>query len=305
VFDLIESLCREFSLDSSLPVTELTEELSRRRASIHPDKWGGAFPSEAAKSQFNRLSEALEYLRSEGPTALTVANFTELGNLATIVNHLQSSVELLRLDGSARRQADLFLRKEVSKPFRTIKISAGIFAAICGSILAFSGRLSTNVVLAPIAESEIAKKCILGLFLLSGTAFVLTWLNEHRLKNLMKFLLSEHGLSTVMYWCLNEGSEKEPRTAITKQDLVDNLVKIGNPPLPRFKPLKLLRRFFRIRVSNTFAEGIAEALLSRLIEMGVVRKAARRGVKPLYALDPSSAHEILAERPEVYHPWFW
>ncbi|WP_158748604.1 hypothetical protein [Acidobacterium sp. S8] len=263
MFSSMEALRQEFGLDRSQTIEESIAELTRRRAAIHPDKMGGNFVSPAAEAHYMRLSEALEYSRNQNPTQLVLSQTVEIDGLTTLVKSLQNTVEQLRLDAPKQHQMKEDIKRELANSHRTLRISTATFATMCATILGFSEKLPSNPILAPIARSAWAKDCLLFLFLFSGIAFFLTWLNENRSRNIMQYLLSDRGLSTIMFWCLNSGHDEEPKTEITKQQIISHILEIGKS-WHKSKPIRILKSWFRVRISHDFAEGIAASQLAIL-----------------------------------------
>jgi len=307
MFVSIDALRQEFCIEPSLPMDQLIAELKRRRVSIHPDKSDGAFLSSAAELQYTRLSEALEYLEKPVSNELTIQTSTDFHAIKTSVVALESAVEQIRLDRSSQSQVESTLNKEAGKFSKVTQITAGTFAAVFTALLGFSKTIPSNPVLAPIAESNMAKGCILLLLCLAGGAYLMAWVNELRVKNMIRFLMSDIGLSAVLYWRVNSGPNKEPTLEILKQQIVKDILDMGDHWYSFYK-YKVIRRFkllLRIRIPHGFAERIADIVLSMLIERGVIRKKGMRGVHPLYIVDASRARESIEDGHIAYFPSSW
>jgi len=135
----------------------------------------------------------------------------------------------------------------------------------------------------------------------------MAWVNELRVKNMIRFLMSDIGLSAVLYWRVNSGPNKEPTLEILKQQIVKDILDMGDHWYSFYK-YKVIRRFkllLRIRIPHGFAERIADIVLSMLIERGVIRKKGMRGVHPLYIVDASRARESIEDGHIAYFPSSW
>jgi hypothetical protein len=170
--------------------------------------------------------------------------------------------------------------------------------------LTFSSKLASNPLLASLVSSRPAKAATVLLLIASGTAFVVAWINEQRLKGLTDYLLSDAGLSNVIYWCINNGHDEAPKIELTKRMIASNILDIGHPydKSPIFRSIKSL---LRVRVTPQFAQQTAEAQLSELTARSVIKREGIKGIEPLYVIDSARAREIVSDRYEHYHPRHW
>ncbi|MEO6802500.1 MAG: hypothetical protein ABI197_04550 [Granulicella sp.] len=304
MFLSIDALCQEFGLDNSKSNQDLAEELIQRRVRSHPDKTGGAFASKQAESTFHRLSEAISYLQSSNQNGLQSYESIEIRNLTIKVANLQTSIEKHCIGNFSEQKIDFEIKQQISRSFRTIQIGSATFAAISGSVIALSGKLSSNPVLSPLLSLLVVKIALLFVLCISCLAFLYSWVNEQRLKGLTDFLLSADGLATVVYWCTNSGRDEETKLQITKRQIAQKIMDIGEP-WTKSKFIRRIKKFFAIQVSSQFAYQIAEAQLTKLLERNVITKDGIKGIDPLYQIEQSRAEEIAQDRYLHYHPQFW
>jgi hypothetical protein len=135
MFNSLDSICDEFGLQKSLPKSKLRAELRRRIASIHADKTGGEFPSEAVKQLYLRMQNALDFLDKPNPVNALVASNSEVRALEARGAVIESSKTYnnLSYEDSARRTSEVAGRR-----YRGTWISSGVFATVFGAFLAFS-----------------------------------------------------------------------------------------------------------------------------------------------------------------------
>jgi hypothetical protein len=314
MFKSIDALKQEFGFDPTVVIDEVVAGLKRRRAAIHPDKSDGEFLSEAAKLQYSRITEALNYIDEKlnpatntDSTSLALAQSAEFPALAANIARLETAVEQLRLRERPEKQVREILRSDIKRFGRTAQITSAMCATAFTAVLAFSNRISGISALAPIANSNAVRICLAVLLGVSATAFAASWINELRLKEILAFLTSERGLSNALYWRVNAGPDKEPNTEMVKSEIEDDINEMGNRwrNWHRLKSLRWLRRLLRIRIPIDFANHAAESVLVELLERGVIFKKGTRGIQTLFGIDQLRAKEVIEERHEIYSPNFW
>jgi hypothetical protein len=173
-FKSLEALKQEFGIDVSASNDDLIAELKRRRAAIHPDKSNGEFLSEAAKSQFVRIGEAIKYIEWANSTQLTLRDSVNLSSIAVTVAKLESAIEQIRLSGIPEKRAKETLRRDIRRFSRAALFTSGTCATIFVALLGFSSKATENPMIAPIASSSIGKAFIQIFLGISAITFVLT-----------------------------------------------------------------------------------------------------------------------------------
>jgi hypothetical protein len=307
MFKSLEALKQEFGIAPSSSDDDLTAELKRRRAAIHPDRSGGEFLSEAAKAQFARIGEALKYIEDTTSTQLVLSDDANLPSIAATVAKLETALEQMRLTRAPEKQAKEILRRDIRRFGRTSQLTSGTCATIFAALLGFSSKVAENQVLAPLANTGAGRAVVQALLGISAITFVLTWVNEFRLKKMLMFLTSDEGLSAILFWRVNDGRDDKPNTEILKSQIVHDIQEMGSPwhPLYRLGPSRWLRKLLRVRIPNDFASHAADSFISELLERGVIFKKGIRGVQTVYGIERLRAQEVLEDRHDFSHPLFW
>jgi hypothetical protein len=290
MFNSLESIYEEFGLQKNLSKNKLRNELKKRIVSIHSDKTGGNFPNDAVKQLYLRMQEAMAYLDS--PTKINA-----LEKRSPTESALEARVATLEISNhlseSSYEESAQIMSKRAGRQYRGGLISSGIFAAVCGSILAFSQKLSENSLFAPFVGIFWVRILILVFLALSGLGFVVMRIKELKLKRVVSAILSEDGIAWTVRMCINKYNE-EPDCAITQRKLMDVISKCGKK-WHKLKTVRWILGWFEIKVTRELAERIAKLQISSLIKRGVVRREGIRGIEPVYMLESSLAKEIIED----------
>lgn len=290
----LQTLCRELGIPTDPMNVEIVRaELKRRLVQLHPDKNGGVPTSEEAKLQFQRLSEAIEFL-DNSPQALERLD-PRILSMAKQLNALQAAFEansIVQPEKQVQGESAKAVHSDVARLYRGELIGSGSLAAFFTAILGLSERLPTNPILSPIAHSRSARLTMLVALVGTGAWFCWTWIRERRLHQKMDRLLTEDGLADLTRGCIQD-SDKEQH--ITKRLIADHIYYIDFP-YHRFKPIRRLKQVFWVRIPRDLAEHVAEIHMRTLIGRGVVRRDGLKGVEPLFVMDAVRAKEIESDR---------
>jgi hypothetical protein len=265
---------------------------------------GGSFVSKEAESHFLRLSEAIEYLREHASNALIAVENSEIRALSSSVAILRSTVDRLSSDQSAQTKAEATLKRDISRPHRFIQITSTALAAACVAVWKFSEALPSNPLFAPLAKSPLFRGCMLGTLGISGLAFVMTSINEHRVKGMSEFLTSDDGISSTLYWLIHSQNSEEPEVEITRRLLAREIQHMGQP-WHKLLVIRVLRSIFRVRLPLQFPDDVANIQIKVLIERSVIRSEGVRGIEQLYILESARAKEILEDQHRLFSPRQW
>jgi hypothetical protein len=314
MFKSIDTLKQEFGFESTISIDDLTSELKRRRAAIHPDKSDGEFLSEAARLQYSRITEALDFITdvseqpdTSNPAPLALANRTELSTVIENVARIEKTLEQLRLSNASKNQVKDTLRRDIKRFGRAAQLTSATCAAAFVAMLGFSSKIASIPALASIATSNAGKISVLALLGISAIAFGLTWINEFRLNRILIFLISDRGLANVLFWRVSAGPDQKPKTEMQKSEVVHDICEMGNywRSWHRIKQLRWLSKLLRVRIPADFADHAAESILGKLLDRGIIFKKGMRSVQPLYGINQQRAEEVLEERHEILCPILW
>ena len=295
MFTSLESICEEFDLQKNLSESKLRRELKKRIASIHADKTGGEFPSDAVKQLYLRMQMAVEHL--DGSTKV---NALEKLNPAT--SAFEARIAALEVSNNFKgpfyEESAQRTREGAGGQYRRGWISSGVFAAVCGAILPFSKKLSENPLLSPFVGVFWVRLLLLAALILSGLGFVFMRIKELRLKRKASALLSEDGIAWVVRECINKYND-EPDCALTQRKMMDVIGKCGEK-WHKSKAVRWLQKQFGTKVPRDLAEKIAKLQMSSLVERGVGRRGGILGVEPVYVVEVSLAKEIIEDHGAIF-----
>jgi hypothetical protein len=295
MFTSLESICEEFGFHKNLSKSKLRNELKKRITSIHADKTGGEFPTEAVKQLYLRMREAMEYLDNQQKiNALEKRNSTESA-LEVRITALEASNNA---KGPTYEESAQRTGRSAGEQYRGGWISSGVFAAACGAILLYSRKISENPLLSPFIALLWVRLLIPAALVLSALGFAIMRIKELKLRRKVSALLSDDGIAWVVRQCINKYNE-EPDRAITKRKMMDAIGKCGMR-WHKSKVIRWLQERFRVRVPRELAEKIAKLQLSSLVERGVVCREGTLGIEPVYMVEASLAKEILEDHGAMF-----
>ena len=294
----LEELSTEFGLGTSQDPEAMQSELQRRLSTLHPDKTGGEFASKEQEDEFHRLSEALQFLKSQPsiPTAL-VTN----AEVSTRTLRCLEQIEKSLARTESRRSTSPWTRaehrdavtREATAHFRASWIRSSVFASIAGSIVTFSQVLSNNAVFGWIADSTIITGFLSAAFLTAGALALIGRLREGRARRYASWLLSEEGLGHTVRGCLRHTSNDDG-SIITQRGLASEVRKFQHP-WHKLKFVRRAKRWLLGSISTTLAERIAGIQLGILIERGLIRQDGHHGLEPRFVMDKERVKTLLAD----------
>ena len=174
-------------------IESLRTEIKKLVVSLHPDRNGGLFPSEADKTKFLRAKSAMDFLEAHSQSAMAMIPVSQLPAVVSAVAQalaLRTPSELNSLQASYLVDA----RQRISRQFVLPKIGSGVFAAITGFLVAFPDKFEKHPLLGPVLEGSLAQYFLLTLLGYSALAFALVWYKERLAESRAEYLMSESAL---------------------------------------------------------------------------------------------------------------
>jgi len=267
-------------------------ELRREMAAIHPDRNDGHFASPTDENRYHSLSDALNFLDQYQSTALVPLREIP-AIVAAMRQALQPTTEATAAVARAEyRQGAL---SEAHTRYILPRIGSGVFAAVCASLIAFSGSLKDNPVFGAWLQSSVGRSMLLVFFLYSGLFFIMTWLLEQRESARVEWLVTEAGLRRTLSQVIERASLTSDRTLRFRFTDFCGVISghrehgsRSSAYLPTVSTLFFLRR----GLSPASAERLAKAQLEELERRGVVKKLAGQRLDITYEIERDVASEL-------------
>jgi len=280
----IREIVEELGLRTAVNDTDgLKSELRKEVSRLHPDKNNGEFSSTAAKERFNQLTQALEFLdrQSEESQALV-----PISQVTAIVKAVIEAISPSRDDrvSKSTNEYRAARRSEVASTYKLSRLSSGVFAAICGAILAFSGSLRDNAIFYPLVRRTENQLFVLSLFLCSGLFFFLTWILERRDEARSEWLLSEDGRRFLLKKLLEHHLLMGEPIKFTLRELISEIREFGmsRNRIPFLSPTV---------ISRSLAESMAKIHIEELESRGAIKRDNSSKLDVVYQVQ----HETLDE----------
>lgn len=263
-------IAAEFGLDQHVSDTEtLRSELKKLVASLHPDRNGGSFPSEADKAKFLRAKSAMDFLEVHSQSSMAMIPLSQLPAVVSAVAQalaLRSPSEVNTLQASYLVDA----RERIARHFVLPKVGSGVFAAITGFLVAFPDKFEKHPLLGPLLEGRLAQYFLLTILGYSALAFALVWYKERIAESRAEYLMSESALGRVFELLIHADRQDESPVKVSSHQILAAVMAVtGHHRHALSSPLLL---FARTRLDLATIEKAAAIQTQRLVERKVLSK---------------------------------
>ncbi len=156
-FQNIEKIKEKFNLESD-DVSEIRKQLLEILKQIHPDNNDGDFKSDDDKEEFNLLTGALEFLKSQNkPESLIQLNKNNDIIKSETNDYLIQAEKEERIN---KKKDELRLINKTSSKANYFfpRLSAGVFLCICGLIITFAEQLQKHPLFSPVLNYGIVSQ---------------------------------------------------------------------------------------------------------------------------------------------------
>lgn len=289
----IAEVISEFELSSGPEdLTGIRDALRDLLKPLHPDKAGGEFASEADKSLFHRLLRAIEFVDQVSNTSTALAKPPDseiiVRDLCRILTRFEPAEEVAQ-----QTQILGEINDTLRSRYRFPRFASGVFLAIAGGALTFLSRVPDYPLLGAIFQHELLRVITLGICLVSGLLFVMTWVLERREKLWSEHLLSEDALAEI-FSVLCRSIQFEPTLRYHNDGNSSKFTRRYYARLLRDRTrLGRLSKLLGLSLDARFFERIAKVHLQQLLDRGAVRETKVPGVDVWYEIDP-----IVADKAE-------
>jgi hypothetical protein len=296
----IEELVRDLRLSADPKQSDaVAKEIRRNLSLLHPDKNGGAFVTDADRDTYDRLNRALEFVREGGggeENAVTIKkdDLPDLLKLFREIAKRPPTVDPAALRNSCR--ADV--RSETKARYSIRLKASGVFAAVTGALMTFSGVLKDNPVFGPVFQTTFARGALIAAFVGSIALWLLTEFVKRREEALTDYLLSESGRREILRHTLPFPQEDTPKVVHFRSlDIAERLRWIERERLGLFQGRRLSRRFKLPEIavgwlSDVDLEKIARVIITELEAQGVAERVVEKRVVPRFAIARSVLEEL-------------
>jgi len=289
----------------SMDAATIRAELMRELANIHPDKSGGTFPNPQVEARFHRLRDAIEYMKERPPVPLELGALeakldAKFDAMIEGLNALRT-VRSLEVSTLRRNEGDEELPRRSRQIYMPARIRSGVFASICGTILALLTIFRENPFLAPLAHSPVVLGSLLSFLIISSGAFSVLWLREYRAEKRTEWLSSDSGIATIMQAALGIVKPQigdNSVALVTKRDLVDAILN-HNRPWERNLLFRSLKRLLHPTIPTRVAEEIASRHLQELVRRGSISPYDVQTFEPTYSVSKSVIEDLWKYRSHV------
>lgn len=295
----LEHIVRTLDLSADpRQVSDVEKEIRRRLAEIHPDRNGGEFETDSSRYDYDELATALKFCRvsESGGKAISLhkSDLPELLDALREITRQNDAVDTTTLRDSCKAQ--VVSESKARYAFR-IKAS-GIFAAISGGLLAFSGSLKDNPIFGPLFQHSILSIALVVACTVSVALYLLTLLVEHREEQLTDYLLSRRGRKEILQITLPYPTDDTPDPVYLDSDeLVSSMEYIQEKRLLLLEGKHIFgrRKLPEIqlgKLGESSLERIAKTIIRELEGQRIMEKVSEKRVSPRYAVSCSVLDQV-------------
>ena len=276
------------------PTGESPEEilhcLRKELAALHPDKTGGKFATADDEARWHKLTSAKEYVESIARGQLAMIPINELP--ALIKSMREASQEPI-----AVRSSRLVAESRASIRQKTFfpKLTSGVFAGICGFLVAASSSLKDHPLLGHFLSYKATQIGLLILMFYAVVFFFMFWMREGRTERYVEWLLTGDGTRAVLSRVLHSATSNDNGFTFTFRQLVDEIsgrrrLDKSNVRITRSDPLSII--VGSRRIEPALAEKTAKIVVDRLKEERVIQELPKRGLNQHYQIPKVVANEL-------------
>lgn len=269
-------------------------ELRREMAELHPDRNGGHFVSPAEEARYHSLAYGLSFLDGQRSNALV-----PISDLPAIVLAMRQALQPTNQEATvaARSEYRDAALGEAHARYSLPRIGSGVFAAICASLLTFSGSLKDNPVFSGLLESHVARLMLGIAFLYSGVFFVMTWLLEQREAARVEWLATEAGMRRTLARVIQTSCDRDDGSLRFRFSTFCHA--LSDPRFHRRPSGALFLAasslfFLRRGLSPASAERLAKLHIEELEHRRIIKKQDSRRLDITYEVDHDAAKDLRA-----------
>lgn len=172
---------------------EILHCLRKELAALHPDKTAGKFASPADEERWHKLTSAKEYIESIARGQLAMIPIAEL---PALIKSLREATQ----ESIAIRSSRLVAESRANIRQRTFfpKLTSGVFATICGFLVATSGSLKDHPLFGHFLSHTYTQITLLILMFYAAVFFLMFWMREGRAERYLEWLLTSEGTHAIL-----------------------------------------------------------------------------------------------------------
>ena len=329
----VTQVISEFELESEASDFEgILAELKSQRATVHPDKTGGAFPNTVVSDRYYRLDEAIVFVEQVAEQTKGLVPVSRMNEIVRAT--VEAALAPIRTSESASQQLQFLedFRRQVRYAYTRPKVAAAIVGAVFGGLILLTNMLKDNVVFSPLGRAKWFIYLLWAALLVCEASFIVTWWREREEKNHADELTSDEGLrrafslSCGSLYHNHRGSADSPSVSFSKAEYTVSLIKepyyspiahhlrglIGikrknkeaDDPYARFRPTRfdhLKGAIAALMRPLGSAPCLTASLAERLAELHLERLVARRAIRAASPIDLDQMYEI--DRKSVERIW--
>lgn len=284
VYSSVEEICKEFGLDSSLDISSLISELTKKQKYLHPDENNDCTEEDARV--LSRLNDAKDYLRQKDKHAMIY-----LSDVVSIITSMNNN-ELTSLEQKEKIQAGIKsscekIVKNIKGYYLPRKLTVAGVLALVSFVWAFPSVITEHPLLQKFYINDsiylIITMLWLHLLFISITLLVIAHRNETYIKNVLNYLENIDNQYNVLSDFLLELNMDEK--TFTSRELEEFILKLlsstskFNSPKRIRVPRQLLPHVVEI------VPKIADMIIIRALEKGVISKDNKRGWYDKYKVE--------------------
>ncbi|MEE1061521.1 MAG: J domain-containing protein [Ruminococcus sp.] len=285
VYSSIEQICDEFQIDSSLDISTIISELTKKQKDLHPD----ANPnySEDDLKMFSRINDAKDFLRQVDKNALV-----PLSEVISIIKSINNK-ELTSLEKEEKMQIGIKTKtQEIVKSIKSYylprKLTVAGLLALVSFVWAFPSMLTEHPIISEIIRYSVDEFYLfltmiwLFVLFLSVTLLFFTFRNETYIKNVLQFLENPESQYEIFSSFIKEDCSN---STFTIKDLEEYICSCFSPQKRMFMDKKI--RVPRQLLPNVYeiSPKIAEMIVFRALEKGVISKVNTKGWYDKYVVE--------------------
>lgn len=281
-FSNIEQVKTEFKITSS-HIDDIRRDLIKKLAEAHPDKTSGNFANAEQEEKFERLKQAIEFMdNQQNASLIKIDDLKELIRLIKDDDKEKPNI-IEKYESNLKKTFELYREKTLSR-YKFPKISITAITAAITFLWSFPSLIGEHPILSRWIDPSNPYLSIIWLqsLIVTGTFWFFIWWKDEKEKRFQD-LISNEGFQNKLFIEFVNERKIEFREEGNKEYVFfkEQLIKY------------ILNFYFKRHVDEGVAENLAELILRRALDKGVIIKDSRKSMSDIYRVNADDMMYVL------------
>jgi hypothetical protein len=276
---------------------DLADALRKRLVSLHPDKSGGAFPSDEAKTDYHLIQDSIDFVEASAEQSTAVV---PVAQVTSLIESVTKALALRPPDTTltGRQECRATIKADAKRRSFIPRLTSAVLATICGGVLAFAGLLKDNPLLSDLLKLKSVNGALIGGMILFGALYIRAWLKERSDEDGAEWYMSEEGLIATLERAVRyQNAHDDNWIYVTRSDFRELVGRERSSLLTRLRH----RRYRSYpHLSEVASDKITDYLLQQYLERGILERMPESKLHTKFRISQQVAKEAESASGYIY-----